>query len=107
MSNVDTELFELCKQVYKRTGWDDLPLSQRYDAYEGDGIEDEYIRIPAYNVEYILQRLPKPRMTLRNTSDGWTAYYDTLGEGLPQYESTPLKALLKLTIALDDAGIKL
>lgn len=100
MSNTDTnqasELFELCEQVYEATGW--KPTDWQH------GIENGQ---PLYNSDYLLDKLPK------NSDEGypltmgcieeWRFYYwgDVIIEGK---SDTPLKALLKLTIALSEAG---
>ena len=106
----DTELFELCKEVYKRTRWDDDSLK---------GIPAHWGYCPLYTSDYLLEKLPK-----RIGSYGlsmWSypkgngvayGYHDVLAnkwlEKVPQRgDAIPLKALLKLVIALDDAGVKL
>lgn len=93
----DNELFELCKQVYEATGWD----------YQNGAV---------YTSDYLLEKLPKKVegadwsywLTL-SPMDGesWDADYefeDTEPRHF-EYADTPLKALLKLTLALHEAGV--
>lgn len=115
---MDTELFELCKQVHEATGWND-PLPAHFNE-EGmfvlygrpKRVIEGTIYIPLYTSDYLLEKLPRSvqysggQITLRvevQWSGGWHAHY-----GMYDWHSaigeTPLKALLKLVIALDDAG---
>lgn len=112
---MDNELFELCKEVYKRTGWDKTKDS--YKLYR-DGMP-----VPLYTSDYLLEKLPlyinrEPRdeLSLLKFDGGWSAgYFRAMNSGNGvQYladkvyvADTPLKALLKLTIALKDEGVKL
>lgn len=110
MSSTDTnqasELFELCKEVYERTEWeDDL---DHFDA--GD--------TPIYNSDYLLEKLPNKiegehsigwltlsPMNKETWSAGYEAdYIDDIDDYKLERSGTPLKALLKLTIALSEAG---
>jgi hypothetical protein len=121
---MDTELFELCKEVYKRKpewygdmfGWSytDLFSKSEYKRMRGRNGTS----VPEYTSDYLLEKLPRdiPRdensyffaeLYLTPTvADSWNAGY-RVGASFPDYgcnADTPLKALLKLTIALDDAG---
>lgn len=117
----DKELFELCKQVYEKTRWN------------SQGNEDFGEReSPLYTSDYILEELPdaikhpehgyKWRLQLKKIGKWYVASYENelwvrvymaneyrTDEKLytwkePYTADTPLKALLKLTIALHEAG---
>lgn len=122
MSKDDTqdELLRLCEEVYKRfpewkTGrhiWSmKTPVICKGDDFM-DGMS-----FPLYTSDYLLEKLPgyitrkqddevgDLRMIKTGGASGsYTYYYEF---GVPEYRSygnTPLKALLKLVIALDRAG---
>jgi len=131
---MDTELFDLCKQVYEKTGWrdtfavyeqtDGIPLGTPYVAYPE--LEKRYglwstqemkKQTPLYTSDYLLEKLPgligayqsKWVQCLRlakNEKHGYLAGY--IGTDLVWTHSnqsdTPLKALLRLTLALSEAG---
>lgn len=128
---MDTELFELCKEVYERTRWKnvrDLYFNSSIgwtlsdfgkdvkDANEA--LEDEPGDwLPLYTSDYLLDRLCEHRgkagVTVYHVHSTmqWEAFYagksfdyGTDGQHWDTQADTPLKALLKLTIALDDAG---
>lgn len=125
MSNQDKELFELCKEVYKRfPEWEDAYLNaidkkgQIWDKDAAWTYSDHYV--PLYTSDYLLEKLPHriPNRPVHfvgrylevcpvtpNSVKGWRATY--INEPFTQYADTPLKALLKLTLALNDAGVKL
>ena len=106
----DQELFELCKEVYERTGW------QPTDWQHGD--EDGQ---PLYTSDYLLEKLPNKIKGKHSTGwltlspmdkETWGAGYEAdhtehIDDYKLEWSDTPLKALLKLVIALDDAGVKL
>ena len=134
MSNTDTnqasELFELCKEVYERTGWEDTDFGYwEYKSLRTDEIEIIKISAlnkikwssPLYTSDYLLEKLPEYvieydsyyEQDIRNylcvmkVPDGYVALYDGLSlahKVKVQRTDTPLKALLKLTIALSEAG---
>lgn len=102
MSNKDTnqasELFELCKEVYEKTGW--KPTDWQH------GIEDGQ---PLYTSDYLLEKLPKKNiiLTFDEFSCTWRTIYGADIFSTDRFRGnadTPLKALLKLTIALSEAG---
>lgn len=117
----DTELFDLCKEVYKRTEWD----STR-DVYEFYKDVSGHLQLnranvfaeavpkdrmcPLYTVEYILEKLPRKIgqhvLTVQPVSyPQWCASYDSPeDEVYNRFADTPLKALLELVIALDEVG---
>lgn len=95
---MDNELFELCKEVYELTKWETNSMF----------IDNT----PRYTSDYLLEKLPP---TIKNEFDGdddylmlykksGTWYADYIGQFLRCKDDTPLKALLKLVIALDEAG---
>lgn len=103
MSNNDTELFDLCKAVYDATGWDDNG-ADLMDTFK-DGT-------PIYDSDYLLEKLPEWTRVQKigNDTGKYSASYEldyttSLGDtALVGSSGTPLKALLKLTIALSEAG---
>lgn len=129
---MDDELFDLCKEVYEQTGWDDTEdvwgewkrhgvtfETGRYSREEMEDADGYAISelFPLYTSDYLLERLPSkirhhgkrlaPTLKWVDESKWWLAqYYEEKG-GVPEYNQvadTPLKSLLKLTIALDKAG---
>ena len=125
MSKDSTELFELCKEVYRRTKWDDTDSQT-----DGVGVINSKLKylgaVPLYTSDYLLEKLPKEidehflRVEICNAhkhlewmADYYNHRYSTyLISGEPNkadtiHGSTPLKALLKLVIALDGSGVKL
>lgn len=96
---MDNELYELCKEVYKRTG--------------GWGIEEKALTdhklwhpeysIPIYTSDYLLEKLPNT-VELKKRDDGSYSGLMPSIVGRLTLADTPLKALLKLTIALSEAG---
>ena len=95
------ELFELCEQVYEVTGW--KPTDWQH------GIENGQ---PLYTSDYLLEKLPKEidgyPITLQ-AINGWQASlcYDGAEDIFAHKgeSDTPLKALLKLVLALPDECI--
>lgn len=117
MNNNDTELFELCKKVYELTGWET-------DDWFTNAAEDEMSLaempdIPLYTSDYLLEKLPGQFgnrgsssvqcLRLCKSNEGYMAGYIgvDLVWWLESVDDNPLKALLKLTIALHEAGVKL
>ena len=133
-TNQASELFELCKKVYELTGWKDTDCvwysnggevhDKRSVWHRGD-VFDKDANVPLYTSDYLLEKLPKDVM-LRRTSEserkdkswvdgewlasnsyGQSAWADDGGNAPNLKElcsDTPLLALLKLTIALSEAG---
>ena len=103
------ELFELCKQVYEATGW--KPTDWQH------GIENGQ---PLYTSDYLLEKLPPVmqdsydkkfrHIQMRINGDGeatacYVEPYDKEFRGAYAAKSDSMsKALLKLTIALSEAG---
>ena len=102
-TNQASELFELCKEVYKRTGWDDLAddhpwITERgVLGYKRNGVS------PLYTSDYLLEKLPGWTELRKKTTNYYIAKRDALVSFSFECD-TPLKALLKLTIALSEAG---
>ena len=138
MTNQASELYELCKEVYERTGWDD---SGEWWCYEWDdndyrtgekSIEtDSWIWYtsngdkkihPAYTSDYLLEKLASDysieataKYVSHDTKDSLYRYMiDKLGKfvaftpdmpmGRYPVGDKPVIPLLKLTIALSEAG---
>ena len=117
----DTELFELCKAVYEATGWDDtdnyrlahtsIPVPPKedlpaYEIREGKEFKSEYWthkKIPLYTSGYLLEKLlPITAISFTRPVNGkLRLFYNPPKPDYNDYETdTPLKALLKLTLAL-------
>lgn len=132
---MDTELFELCKEVYSRTkdtwGWtDDMQWIEVNHFNEvsifpkwrslSDNSSEVQKHAPLYTSDYLLDKLPTHLGgDETNWLDIYAAYDDATKTWFASYEyassepdgssysrnaDTPLKALLKLTLALHDAG---
>ena len=101
---------ELCMEVYEKTGW--KPTDWQH-GYEGGQ--------PLYTSDYLLEKLPEyvieydsyyeqdisNYLCVKKVPNGYVALYDGLSIAHKvklQRTDTPLKALLKLTIALSEAG---
>lgn len=100
----DAGLFELCKEVYKRTGWKyevdwmlkvnvGLPSEHtRRVFYEEDNDEDDFLfeleeygadhAVPLYTSDYILERLSGIRVDV--WSDGHIVVKKQLHDGVPE-----------------------
>ena len=113
MNSQDNELFELCKQVHEKAGWDEPNLDDF-----GNKLNVYGQMVPLYTSDYLLEKLPTERVAfmLRRVfyKDGdllWIVNDATTIDGDGNSNSTyhyvadtPLKALLKLTLALKEAG---
>lgn len=130
----DEELFELCRDLYKSTGWlkhgsdleadfyfatNDLEfktenyelISREHHHFPGGYIGQDFI--PLFTSDFLLTKLQlflsgERRSVVLKVRDGiWYVDADNIyiGPRLNGVDSdTPLKALLKLTIALHDVG---
>ena len=133
MSKPDTsenELFELCKEVYEKTGWkSDLTWAKNEgedwsiwnDTEMGEYSYPGFMSAhPAYTSDYLLEKLPQSIDAGRSFAVDmflvldrpkslkyrYRAFYTapSYGKRHEVVADTPLKALLKLTIALSEAG---
>ncbi len=117
-TNQASELFELCKKVYELTSWKDthsrLDDGNHTIRNEGNEVLLGSKQVPLYTSDYILEKLPRE---IRNQTievvaygDHWEAAYSEARDALwdtaikSHAADTPLLALLKLTIALSEAG---
>ena len=117
---MDTELFELCRDAYKSTGFDAGSVNEldwyrrtatgEYDLEDAPArlMEGELSFVPLYTSDFLFDMLP-PFVTVRKVNDGIGGIvYDAEAEedidGTYRSDS-PLKALLKLTIALSEEGL--
>jgi len=110
---MDNELFELCKEVHEHLAWDG------HLADWGDSKLDSYGQlVPKYNSDYLLEKLPSGVCVQKDSAMmGEKQFYVAAMvyfKGTPKEyrlncgdKTSPLKALLKLVLALNDAGIKL
>lgn len=126
-TNQASELYELCKKVYELTGWKQEPdisyLYKYWDNYDElcvISIEGAYdALVPAYTSDYLLEKLPGYIALTSTTWDDVHVYKkdseldyqacacyqsNVKGKLIQKVADTPLKALLKLTIALSEAG---
>ena len=101
---MDEELFKLSEHVYELTLWEG---EGRWHYFKRTGIK---LQIPLYTSDYLLEKLPRlftkemdmlMGVSLSRIGNLW--YADILATDLVTAE-TPLKALLKLTVALHEAG---
>jgi hypothetical protein len=123
--NNDTELLELSREVYERTGWKDT-YSRLHKSNQGlhtvrhEGNESLLgsIESPLYTSDYILEKLPEEvgnkKLIVTNGDRPYVGYAERDGYGQytldenfyknASYSDNVLKALLKLTIALHKSG---
>lgn len=115
---MDTELFELCKGVYERfPNWygDDnrYSFTDRFSNGDYELMQGRNgTSIPLYTSDFLLDKIGKFGVKLWTEIDiiGLEGWWSTIkgDDGLfLQNSDTPLKTLLKLVIALDNAGAKL
>lgn len=122
---MDQELRDLCQEVHRRLGWW-YPTTEFHHYYSRVGRNGETsstwsvtryfgpedkageLLFPLYTSDYLLEKLPFGT-SVEKTVLGATAHVERskeffFGDGKGRNTNAPLKALLKLTIALDDAG---
>ena len=118
---MDNELYKLCKEVYEKTGWTVGDESWEWHTTIDAKLDSMFIA-PKYYTDYLLEKLPAhfyggTIAMSAETDEGPTRYsffyednYETArvvhckNVRLQGWDDTPLKALLKLTIALHDSG---
>ena len=127
-TNQASELFSLCKKVYELTGWKQEPnisfLYMYWDNHDELCVisieEADDTLVPAYTSDYMLEKLPPVvqdsydkkfrhiQMWINGDGEAIACYvepYDKEFKGAYTASSdSMLKALLKLTIALSEAG---
>ena len=117
---MDNECFELCKEVYKRfPEWDDTQNgyyfvdSREPLLYDNDvfAVKDDdqwwgqmAFLAPQYTSDYLLEKLPPTSVARGVAFSVATRIAATYEQLIGAEGDTPLKALLKLTIALSEAG---
>lgn len=110
--------FELSKRLYElKPEWDDVPKwwgLNEFHLYRHQFGKIQDYHVPQYSLEYLLERLPTDdshRWYLQrwNNIDYAATYQDILSSNLDEqticHAPTPLEAVLKLTIALIEAGL--
>lgn len=114
--------FELSKRLYElRPQWypegdtkvwvKDYPHKGDWDLAYDFNVADHFDVIPAYTLEFLLERLPRvlggPDNHLCVSTTSLPNLYSAFYIGMPQVAEapTPLEAVLKLTIALIEAGL--
>ena len=106
MNTQDKELFELCKEVYEKTGWD----YQNGAVYTSDYLLEKLVPFKTEAMGSRGDMMPVNAFVFvrRESGNEYRAGYrynlngSKYSNGI--YADTPLKALLKLTIALHEAG---
>ncbi|MFJ6416514.1 hypothetical protein [Paeniglutamicibacter sp. NPDC091659] len=126
---MDQELFELCRAVYERLpGWDNTekayaylqnPYVKNVWAWEviplhEDNVDDVDEWHPLYTSDFLLDKLKDFQdagvgtntrvWQARVLSDKQLPEYARVRQFIATEAETPLKALLKLVVALNDAG---
>jgi len=113
---MDNKLYQLCKEVYERTKWDEkkdyLFIEDSFHASHPEWDEVEIAHhdmggkgIPLYTSDYLLEKLPRDTGLFKTIlSQKEHAYFANASTRLGgEYSDTPLKALLKLVLALKEA----
>ena len=121
MTTENRELFELCKQVYEATGLADtidyfyLKNNGDYNVQRANHIQvnhnwwkiDNKVPtgcFPLYTSDYLLEKLPEGTTILKDIQ-GYKAWNIYNRKRISTYVcDSPAEALLKLTIALSEAG---
>jgi hypothetical protein len=106
----DQELFELCKKVYELTGWmmelgDKGYVNTLTDHPRIEVMNQQFTAgwCPLYTSDYLLEKLKNYDLNMYYFHDeGWR--YSVNDGDYEVGSDTPIKALLKLTIALHEAG---
>jgi hypothetical protein len=115
---MDNELFTLCKQVYEKTGWKNTgkawysingKVHDRNSVHVDGEIFDKLANVPLYTSDYLLQKLGDldqevwlMRCIHQDGSRNWCVTYKNTDYFF--YEDRTITALLKLTLALAEAG---
>lgn len=101
---MDNELFELCKQVRYKTDWYEANLNtpNEFTIMCMEKILDKFVSL--YTSDYLLEKLPNVSLQRDELTNEWIAQSSVGSRVRREWDDTPLKALLKLTIALAEAG---
>jgi len=94
-TNQASELYELCKEVYKKTGWSN---NTRIGT-------PRHIRTPLYTSDYLLEKLPNGQRVVKVDEDYYVA---NNVQGLTDVNAdgkSALVALLKFTLFLNKEGL--
>jgi len=119
-TNQASELYELCKEVYERTRWEDDEIRAaswaaiHYEQYKSENLVDPMT--PLYTSDYLLEKLPEwigkygdmqmSRGYMKGSTGAFRFFYGRDGQeaSIEGTGTTAVSALLKLTIALSEAG---
>lgn len=114
----DQELFDLCKQVYEALAWREthqilVVTNQGITTWHNNGefeVGNMGAAYPLYTSDYLLDKLPKKNIMLSfdEISRTWRTIYGAdifATERIRGNADTPLKALLKLCLALHKEGL--
>ena len=113
MTTESRELFELCKQVYEATGWENDPYIKHLN--KATKYEHRYGNASIYTSDYLLEKLPR-YIYLQQSADGksWLASQlqptelrtaENAYQSINTSAGTPLRALLLLTLKLHEEGL--
>ena len=97
-TNQASELYELCKEVYEKTGWE---APETYKAEDGNPENDWQ----AYDTDYLLEKLPPTIVARGEAFSTATRIAATPKQLIATEADTPLKALLKLALKLKEDGL--
>ena len=115
-TNQASELFSLCKKVYELTGWSNETLEKMALSMADSELHAE---CPLYTSDYLLEKLQAISTKEPNIQNEPHILVEHSGLVKPEYRwsakvfngywlevssTAPLKALLKLTLALHEAG---
>ena len=119
MTTESRELFDLCRSVYKATGWTGTnqvigiyyqisEVDVKYGIFDRSEKRKEPVDTPLYTSDYLLERLPvgtNISKTNTNTTEPSIYYSATCRNNGIHHGGTPLQALLKLTLKLYEEGL--
>lgn len=102
---MDKETRDLSIQVYEKLGWDGYGLSHEHIS-TSDGYDE--FDLPLYTSDYLLEKLPTScrvdKSSMNTDSTRYVANSYNASRIARATADTPLKALLKLTLALSDTN---
>lgn len=100
---MDNELLELCKEVYKRTSWVNIEPCYSSKCTHHGFYEEGVLTAPKYTLDFLLECLPAAIEIVKEQPYSYTVSQIAPIQNLVRAD-TPMKALLKFVIVLDDAG---